>query len=120
MTWLQYLGFAALVVVLVYLVAFGALFLRFIVAINFERGGWWRLLVPLAIKAGLLDIALNYTLFSLLLWDKPRAGEYTISKHLERLVLLPTFKGAACRWVSRYFINPWDRVGGPHIPNADE
>jgi len=103
-----------------YVVSFGLLWLRFIIAINYERGGWWRLLVPMAIRAGMLDIALNYTLFSLLVLDFPRKGEYTISKHLERLVLLQTLKGAMCRYVCRYFINRWDKVGGPHIPLPDD
>ena len=110
-----FIAILAPVLVLPYLV----LWLRFIVAINFERGGWWNLLVPLAIKAGALDVALNYTTFRWLMRSKPGPGEHTISKHLERLVLLQTRKGAFCRYISKYFINPWDKVGGPHIPNAD-
>jgi hypothetical protein len=95
------------------------LWFRYIVAINFERGGWWNLLVPMAIKTGAVDIFLNYTSFRVLMWSKPGPGEYTISKHLERLVLLQTRKGAFCRHISKYFINPWDKVGGPHIPIPD-
>lgn len=106
------LVFLVAVVVLPYVV----LWLRFIGAINFERGGWWRLLVPMAIRAGALDIALNYTTFALFMWDRPATGEYTISKHLERLVGWQNRRGAFCRHVSKYFINPWDKVGGPHIP----
>jgi len=112
MTWLLY---ATAVPVF----PFVALWLRYVVAINYERGGWWRLLVPLAIRAAVLDIALNYTLFALLT-DWPRKGEYTISKHMGRLVTWQNKRGAACRYAAKYFINPWDKVGGPHIPNVDE
>lgn len=108
---------AALLAVLV--LPYVVLWLRYIVAINFERGGWWNLLVPMAIKTGLLDIALNYTTFRLLMWSKPGPGEYTISKHMERLVLWQNRRGTFCRHVAKYFINPWDKVGGPHIPNVD-
>lgn len=119
MTWLLYL-FAILVALpVVVLGPFVVLWLRYIVAINYEKGGWWNLLVPLAIKAVWLDIKLNYTLFSLFMSDKPREGEYTISKHLERLVTWQNRRGAFCRYISKYFVNPWDHVGGPHIPNAD-
>jgi hypothetical protein len=114
--WLPYLGFAALAVVVVVLVSFAALWLRYIVAINYERGGWWRLLVPLAIKTAVLDIALNYTLFALFMCDKPRKGEKTMSQHLERLVYWKNRRGAFCRFIAKYLINPWDKVGGPHIP----
>lgn len=94
---------------------FLALWLRYIVAINYERGGWWRILVPLAIRAVVLDIALNYTLFSLGMWDRPRDGEYTMSKHLERLVTWQNRRGAVARYVCKYFVNPWDKVGPPHV-----
>lgn len=104
----------ALLAVLV--LPFVVLWLRFVVAINYERGGWWRLLVPMAIRAGALDIAMNYTLFALLMWDRPEPGEYTISKHMERLVSWKNKRGAVCRYAAKYFINPWDKVGGPHIP----
>jgi hypothetical protein len=116
MTWLLY---AVLALLALLIVPYIVLWFRYIVAINFERGGWWNLLVPLAIKTGALDIALNYTTFRWLMNSKPEPGERTISKHLERLVLLQTNKGAFCRYISKYFINPWDKVGGPHIPNVD-
>ena len=112
MTWPLYVG----AIVLALALPFVALWFRFIVAINYERGGWWRLLVPMAIRAGLFDVALNYTLFALLMGDRPAPGEYTISKHMERLVSWPNRRGAVCRFAAKYFINPWDKVGGPHIP----
>lgn len=116
MSWLHYLGLVVLAMVL----PFVALWLRFVVAINYERGGWWRLLVPLAIRAAVLDIALNYTLFSLAMGDCPRKGEYTMSKHLERLIFWQNRRGAFCRYISHYFVNPWDHVGGPHIPIPED
>ena len=112
-------AFYVIAVLAVPVLAFLALFLRYIVAINYERGGWWLLLVPLAIRAAALDIALNYTLFAFFMWDRPQAKEYTMSKHLERLVLWQNKRGAFSRWLAKYVINPWDKVGGPHIPNAD-
>ena len=112
MIWLLY---ALAAVPLVLFGPFVVLWLRFVVAINYERGGWWRVLVPLVIGAGWLDIRLNYTTFSLLMWDRPRAGEYTISKHLERLVTWQNKRGAVARYVCKYFVNPWDKVGPPHV-----
>jgi hypothetical protein len=113
MSWLLY-------ILAVLVPPFVALWLRYIVAINYERGGLWRILVPLAIRTAVLDIALNYTLFALFMWDKPRNGEHTISKHLERLVYWKNRRGAFCRYISKYLINPWDKVGGPHIPVPDD
>jgi hypothetical protein len=115
MSWLHILW----IVLAVPLAAFVALFFKYIVAINYERGGWWRVLVPLAIRTAVLDIALNYTLFALFMWDRPRKGETTMSKHLERLVFWKNRRGAFCRAIAKYFVNPWDKVGGPHIPIPD-
>lgn len=55
-------------------------------AIQYERGGWWHLLLPVYLAAGLLDVLLNYTVLALYTWDWPRAGEYTFSKCLSRLI----------------------------------
>lgn len=86
--------------------------LRFVVAIQYERGGWWRLLTPLALRTGLLDIYLNYTTFALLFWQWPSDGAYTLSKRCERLVLDGGWRGVIARLIAR-FTNKFD---GNHIP----
>lgn len=55
------------------------------VAIQYERGGWWRVLIVLYLPAGVLDVMLNYTTLALYTLDFPKAGEYTFSRRLSRL-----------------------------------
>lgn len=86
--------------------------LRFVVAIQYRRGGWWRVLTPLALGAALLDVYLNYTTCTLLLWDWPRAGETTISKRCKRLVFDSGWRGVVARLIAR-FTNKFDEN---HIP----
>lgn len=85
---------------------------RFIVAIQYKRGGWWRLLTPLAIRTGILDIYLNYTTFSVYLWEWPREKEYTLSKRLERLVYATGLQGLVARLIARFT----NRFDDNHIP----
>jgi hypothetical protein len=54
-------------------------------AVQFERGGWWRLLAPVTLFALLIDVIANYTELALLTWDFPRKGELTFSTRLLRL-----------------------------------
>jgi hypothetical protein len=67
------------------------------VGIQYERGGNWRVLVPLAYDAAALDILLNYTLFALYFLDRPRHGEITLSQRLPRLNLLAGWQGTVAR-----------------------
>lgn len=53
--------------------------------IQYERGGWWRLLAPLTLFALIIDVVANYTELALLTWDFPRTGEWTFSQRLKRL-----------------------------------
>lgn len=82
-------------------------------AIQYERGGWWRLLLPLTAVAALIDVWLNWTTFSLYLWSAPAKREYTLSQHLERLVFDPGWRGYVARAIARY-TNLFDPTP-PHI-----
>lgn len=86
--------------------------LRFMVAIQYRRGGWWRVLTPLALRAAFLDVYLNYTTCTVLLWDWPQKGETTISKRCKRLVFDPGWRGVVARLIAR-FTNFFDK---DHIP----
>lgn len=86
----------------------------YIPAIQYERGGWWRLLMPFTALVALLDVYLNWTTFSLYLWSAPGKKEYTLSQHLERLVFEQGLRGTAARVIARY-TNLFDPTP-PHIP----
>jgi hypothetical protein len=72
------------------------------IAVQYERGGWWRLLAPVTVLALLIDVVANYTELALLTWDFPRKGEYTFSTRLLRLRYDTGATGAWCREVIRY------------------
>ena len=78
-----------------------AMWLLYLVGIQFNRGGWWQWLLPITITAYLLDVVLNYTLFALLTLDFPQRGEFSFSNRLSRLVNDLGWRGAAARWVAR-------------------
>lgn len=84
------------------------------VAIQYERGRWWRLLMPFTALVALVDVWLNWTTFSLYLASAPGKKEYTLSQHLERLVFDLGWRGYIARAVARY-TNRWD-PSPPHIP----
>jgi len=83
----------------------------YIVGIQYERGGWWRVVAPITVAAFVLDVALNYTELRLLMWDKPREGEYTFSQRLERLQLETGLRGKVARFIERYMLGPFDPDG---------
>jgi len=58
----------------------------YIVGIQYQRGGPWGILKPVALFATVVDVVLNYTTVSILFWEWPEAGEYTITKRLQRLI----------------------------------
>jgi hypothetical protein len=65
--------------------AIPALFVLYIIGIQYERGGWWRLVAPVTVMFLMLNVLLNYTLLALITWDLPRRGETTFSRRLKRL-----------------------------------
>ena len=85
---------------------------RYPLAIQFKRGGWRKVFTPLALMAGVLDIYLNYTTFSVYLCGFPKDGEYTLSKRCERLVSDTRWRGVVARLIAR-FTNRFDEN---HIP----
>ena len=70
------------------------------VGIQYQRGGLWWLVSPIAIVAIPLDVLLNYTVLAAVTWDFPRAGEYTFSNRLNRLVKLDNRLGDDARWIA--------------------
>lgn len=77
-------------------------------AIQFERGGWWRLLFPVTLLALIVDVWCNYTELALLTWDRPAKGEYTFSTRIKRLQYYPGWRGGFARLVRDYtnFFDP--------------
>lgn len=83
-------------------------------AIQYERGGWWKLLMPFTLVVAIVDVWLNWTTFSMLLASTPGRKEITFSQHLERLVSQQNLRGLIARAVARY-TNRFDPTP-PHIP----
>jgi hypothetical protein len=71
--------------------------LLFPIAIQINRGGWWRIVAPITLLALLIDVLANYTTLALVLWDWPRAGEYTFSDRLVRLTRQTDWRGDVAR-----------------------
>ena len=86
-------------------------------AIQIERGGWWRCVAPVTVLALLIDVAANHTELALLLWEWPRRGEWTFSTRLERLVLTTGWRGRVACGIARV-LNWLAPPGHPHIKNA--
>ena len=82
-------------------------------AVQYERGGLWRILLPLYVGAGLCSAIANNTVAIVLLWDLPRKGEVTLSQRLERLVFDTGWRGKIARTIARY-TNLFDPTGA-HI-----
>jgi len=78
------------------------LFLLYPLAIQYERGGWWNILKPLALVAGIIDIIANYTELALLTWDFPKHNEYTLSVRCARLIHQDNWAGTVGRFTQRY------------------
>ena len=93
------------------LLAIPALWLLYVVGIQDQRGGWWRLLIVVAVPALLLNVVANFTVLALLTWDWPRKGEWTFSQRLERLVNAPGWRGLLAWFVARWLLDPFDPDG---------
>lgn len=82
--------------------------------IQYERGGWRKLLMPFTLVIAIVDVYLNFTTFSLYMWSSPERKEITFSQHLERLVHQQNLRGKLARAIARY-TNKFDPTP-PHIP----
>ena len=74
----------------------------YIPAVQYTRGGRWRIFLPFTLVALVLDVWCNYTELALLTWDFPRKNEWTFSTRLCRLVLDAGWRGRVARAVVRY------------------
>lgn len=74
----------------------------------------WCLAFPIIVAAIALDVALNFTVFSLMLWGFPLRGEWTFSQRLNRLVKDDGWRGAVSRWLAANLLDPYD-PSGQHI-----
>ena len=83
------------------------LILLYPIAIQYERGGWWRVMAPVTLLALAIDVIANYTELALLTWDFPMKGEYTFSTRCKRLQYYHGWKGLVGR-VTRDFTNFFD------------
>lgn len=90
----------------------------YIVGIQYERGGWWRLVLPITCLAFILDVVLNYTELAFLTWDWPQKGEYTFSQRLARLLLDAGRRGTMARFIEHYMLGPFD-PDGFHVKARD-
>ena len=71
------------------------------IGIQFERGGWWRMVLPVTLVALLLDVVLNYTELALLTLDFPVKNEWTFSTRLARLRYDSDWRGDTARYIAR-------------------
>lgn len=81
--------------------------LSFPLAIQYERGGWWSVLKPLALLVAIIDVAANYTELALLTWDFPRENETTFSQRCKRLIHQDNWAGTVGR-IAQVYCNLFD------------
>ena len=77
------------------------LWILYPIAIQYERGGWWRCVLPVTVLALIVDVWCNYTELAVLTLDWPQRGEFTFSTRLKRLKSDPTWRGAMGRYIAR-------------------
>lgn len=68
----------------------------------YEFGGWYRLLLPLALACHVINIYSNHTELAVLLWDFPRQDEIMFSHRLKRLVRNRDWRGYIARLIAKY------------------
>lgn len=87
----------------------------YIIGVQYERGGWCRVVAPVTLIALVLDVLLNFTELALITWDRPRdEHELTFSNRLKRLVKDGGWRGNFARFVARRMLNPF-APGGRHV-----
>lgn len=57
----------------------------YFIGIQYERGGVWKLLLPITFIALVLDVILNYTEWVLIFQEFPHKTDWTVSKRLKRM-----------------------------------
>jgi hypothetical protein len=75
----------------------------------------WALAIPIIIWAVVLDVLLNLFVFSILLFEFPKKGEWTFSQRLNRLVKCDNWRRPVARWVAASLLDPYSHDGKPHI-----
>jgi len=71
-------------------------------AIQYQRGGHWRILAPFTLLTALIDIYCNYTELALLTWDYPKDSERTFSNRCKRLIHQEGWAGFLGRLTQKY------------------
>lgn len=71
-------------------------------AVQYERGGWWRVLAPITFIALVVDVIANYTELAIAMWDFPRRGEWTFSQRLVRLTGSHGWRGKVAREIAHW------------------
>lgn len=71
-------------------------------AIQYQRGGYWRLLAPFTLLTAIIDVYCNYTELALLTWDYPRNNEITFSIRCARLIHQDGWVGKVGRFTQKY------------------
>lgn len=82
------------------------LLLLFPLAIQYDRGGVWRLVLPFTLIALAVDIWLNFTTLAIYTWDFPKVFEWTFSTRLTRLKSNTDWRGPIARVLADY-LNFW-------------
>lgn len=85
-----------------------ALLAAYPLAIQFERGGKWRLLFWIYYPAVVLNVFLNHTTLALYTWDFPASGEWTFSTRLKRLQYDRGWRGTVALPLKTY-LNFWQK-----------
>jgi len=78
------------------------LLLLYPIAVQYERGGLWRVFFPITLVTLVIDVIANYTELALLTWDFPQEGEYTFSDRLVRLKHNGDWRGVIARMAVGY------------------
>lgn len=51
------------------------LWVLYVIGIQYQRGGWWRVCLVAALPAIVLNVVMNFTVLALITWDWPRKGD---------------------------------------------
>ena len=86
------------------------------IAVQYDRGGRWRLLAPLTLLTIGVNMLANYTELALLTWDFPQPGEHTFSQRLKRLVRDDGWRGVLARGIAE--VLNYFAPDGRHVPTT--